>query len=123
LSNVSQSNLTPFWPSLSDHRPLRVELVPRQHVVAFPDLLDRLGPLRRQQRGARHEAGAQQRRIARAKTDWKKWGGRKAGTRVRVTVEKETLVRRLHAEHKPVAAIARLVGLSRKTVYQMLRRE
>src|ERR1700679_2146165 len=51
--------------------------------------------------------------IAKAKAEDKSWGGRKAGTRVRLTVEKEKLIRQLHAESKPVAAITRLVGLTR----------
>jgi DNA invertase Pin-like site-specific DNA recombinase len=58
--------------------------------------------------------------IARAKAEGKTWGGRKAGTRVRLTAEKEALIRQLHAEGKPVAAIGRLVGLSRKSVYKAL---
>jgi DNA invertase Pin-like site-specific DNA recombinase len=36
-------------------------------------------------------------------------------------VEKEMLIRQLHAEGKPVAAIARMVGLTRKTVYKVIR--
>jgi DNA-binding phage protein len=35
-------------------------------------------------------------------------------------VEKEALIRQLYAEGKPIAAIARLVGLSRKSVYKAL---
>jgi DNA invertase Pin-like site-specific DNA recombinase len=58
--------------------------------------------------------------IAKAQAEGKRWGGRKAGTRVRLTEEKETLIRRLHGEGKPVAAIARLVGLTRKTCYRAL---
>jgi DNA invertase Pin-like site-specific DNA recombinase len=58
--------------------------------------------------------------IAKAQAEGKRWGGRKAGTRVRLTEEKETLIRQLHGEGKPVAAIARLVGLTRKTVYRAL---
>jgi DNA invertase Pin-like site-specific DNA recombinase len=61
--------------------------------------------------------------IAKAKADGKSWGGRKTGTRVRLTLEKERLIRQLHAESKPVAAIARLVGLTRKTVYKAIRQE
>jgi transcriptional regulator of acetoin/glycerol metabolism len=38
-------------------------------------------------------------------------------------VEKEKLIRQLHAENKPVAAIARLVGLTRKTVYKAIRQQ
>jgi DNA invertase Pin-like site-specific DNA recombinase len=61
--------------------------------------------------------------IAKAKAEGKTWGGRKVGTRVRLTVEKEKLIRQLHAENKPVAAIARLVGLTRKTVYKAIRQQ
>src|SRR5262245_46810175 len=43
--------------------------------------------------------------IARAKEEGKRWGGRRAGTRIRLTEEKEALARRLHAEGKPIAAI------------------
>lgn len=60
--------------------------------------------------------------IAKAKESGKKWGGRKPGTRVRLTGEKERLIRQLHAEGKPIAGIARLVGLTRKTVYAALER-
>jgi DNA invertase Pin-like site-specific DNA recombinase len=58
--------------------------------------------------------------IAKAKAEGKRWGGRKPGTRIKLSVEKEALIRQLHAEGKPVAAIARLVGLSRKSVYTAL---
>ena len=58
--------------------------------------------------------------IAKAKAEGKRWGGRKPGTRIRLPVEKEALIRQLHAEGKAVAAIARLVGLSRKSVYKAL---
>jgi DNA invertase Pin-like site-specific DNA recombinase len=61
--------------------------------------------------------------IARAKAEGKTWGGRTAGTRVRLTEVKEALIRQLHAEGKPVAAIARLVHLTRRTVYKALRRQ
>ena len=60
--------------------------------------------------------------IAKAKAEGKCWGGRRAGTRVKLTEEKEALIRQLHAENKPVAAIARLVHLTRRTVYRALRR-
>ena len=58
--------------------------------------------------------------IAKAKADGKKWGGRKPGTRIKLSIEKENLIRQLHAEGKAVAAIARMVGLSRKSVYKAL---
>lgn len=58
--------------------------------------------------------------IAKAKAEGKTWGGRRPGTRIKLTVEKEALIGQLHAEGKPVAAIARMVGLTRKTVYKAL---
>lgn len=61
--------------------------------------------------------------IARAKEGGKKWGGRKPGTRVKLTQEKEALIRQLHGEGTAVAAIARMVGLTRKTVYTVLERQ
>jgi DNA invertase Pin-like site-specific DNA recombinase len=61
--------------------------------------------------------------IAKARAEGKTWGGRKVGTRVRLTIEKEKLIRQLHGEGKPVAAIARLVGLTRKTVYKAIRQQ
>ena len=59
--------------------------------------------------------------IEKARQDGKRWGGRKVGTRVRLTLEKETLVKQLHGQGQSVASIARLVGLTRKTVYRVLR--
>jgi DNA-directed RNA polymerase specialized sigma24 family protein len=41
---------------------------------------------------------------------------------VRLTKEMETLIHQLHGEGKPIAAIARLVGLSSKTVCRALAR-
>ena len=61
--------------------------------------------------------------IARAKADGKTWGGRKPGTRVRLTEEKEALICKLHDEGKPVASIARMVHLTRRTVYKALERQ
>jgi transposase-like protein len=54
--------------------------------------------------------------------DGKTWGGRRPGTRVRLTEEKEAAIRQLHGEGKAVASIARTVGLDRKTVYRALAR-
>jgi DNA invertase Pin-like site-specific DNA recombinase len=61
--------------------------------------------------------------IAKAKAEGKTWGGRRAGTRVKLTQEKEALILQLHAQKKPVAVIARLVHLTRRTVYKALRRQ
>jgi DNA invertase Pin-like site-specific DNA recombinase len=61
--------------------------------------------------------------IARAKAEGKRWGGRRAGTSVRLTEEKEALIQQLHAEGKPFAAIARMVHLTRRTAYKALTRQ
>ena len=60
--------------------------------------------------------------IAKAKAEGKTWGGRKPGTRVKLTEEKEHLIHQLHGEGTPVASIARVVGLTRKTIYRALDR-
>jgi DNA invertase Pin-like site-specific DNA recombinase len=43
------------------------------------------------------------------------------GKRIKVTPEQEDTIRRLKIEGKKVAAIARAVGLSRPTIYAVLR--
>jgi DNA invertase Pin-like site-specific DNA recombinase len=48
------------------------------------------------------------------------WGGRKPGTRVRVTPEKERTIKQMHKAGEPIAAIARAVELSRPTIYAVL---
>jgi DNA invertase Pin-like site-specific DNA recombinase len=60
--------------------------------------------------------------IAKAKADGKTWGGRRPGTRVKLTEEKEAIIHQLHAQGVTVASIARTVGLTRKTVYRALNR-
>ena len=47
-------------------------------------------------------------------------GGRKAGTRVRLTAEKERAARRLHKLGTSVSEIARTLQLSRPTIYKVL---
>jgi len=66
-------------------------------------------------RAERQHAG-----IAKAKAEGKRWGGRKPGTRISLTMEKEVLIQQLHGQGQAIAAIARLVGLSRKSVYKAL---
>jgi len=61
--------------------------------------------------------------IAKAKSEGKTWGGRRPGTRIKLAVEKEALIHQLHVEGKPVAAIARMVGLTRKTLYRAIKRD
>jgi DNA invertase Pin-like site-specific DNA recombinase len=55
-----------------------------------------------------------------AKDAGKSIGGRKAGTRVRLTVEKERAVRRLHKSGTSVSEIARTLQLSRPTIYKAI---
>ncbi len=71
----------------------------------------------REVRGERQTAG-----IAAAKAAGKTWGGRKPGARYKVTPELERQVRRMAADNPPTpkATIARLLGISRPTVYAIL---
>jgi DNA invertase Pin-like site-specific DNA recombinase len=55
-----------------------------------------------------------------AKAAGKSIGGRKAGTRVRLTEEKERAVRRLYKAGTTVSEIARTLQLSRPTIYKAL---
>lgn len=55
-----------------------------------------------------------------ARAAGKTWGGRKPGTRVRLTKEKERTIRAMHRDGESVAAIARTVELSRPTIYAVL---
>jgi DNA invertase Pin-like site-specific DNA recombinase len=58
--------------------------------------------------------------LAAARAAGKVFPGGKAGRRVRLTAEKEKAIRQLHKQGKPIAEIARVVGLSRPTVYAAL---
>jgi DNA invertase Pin-like site-specific DNA recombinase len=57
---------------------------------------------------------------AAARAKGKVWGGGKPGRRVRLSEEKEAAILQLKREGKPIAAIARVVGLSRPTIYKAL---
>lgn len=57
---------------------------------------------------------------AAAKAAGKTWGGSKPGTRIRLTVEKERMIRAMKKAGESVAAIARATELSRPTVYAAL---
>jgi DNA invertase Pin-like site-specific DNA recombinase len=59
---------------------------------------------------------------ARAKAEGKKWGGRKTGTRIKVSEELEALIVQMHDERRPIMQIARLAKVSRPTIYHVLRR-
>ncbi len=58
--------------------------------------------------------------IAHAKSNGKRWGGRKQGVRNHRTAKVAARVRRLHKEGQAVASIAKLCGVSRPTVYAIL---
>ena len=57
---------------------------------------------------------------AAARAAGKVLGGGKLGRRIRLSIEKERAIRHLHREGKPIAEIARVVGLSRPTVYKAI---
>ena len=57
---------------------------------------------------------------AAARAAGKVWGGGKPGRRIRLSIEKEKAIRQLHADGKAIAEIARVVGLSRPSVYKAL---
>lgn len=66
-------------------------------------------------RGERVKAGQ-----AVARAAGKKWGGRKPGTRIKLTAAKEDVIRDLKAKGTPITEIARTVEVSRPTVYAVL---
>jgi len=55
-----------------------------------------------------------------AKANGKKWGGSVKGRRVKVTVEQERTVQKLHKDGESISNIARSVSLSRPTIYRLL---
>jgi len=61
--------------------------------------------------------------IAAARAEGKTWGGRKPGTRIKVTKEKEDAIHRMKADDLAVSEIARVLGLTRRTIYKTLARK
>ena len=60
-------------------------------------------------------------RQAVAKANGKRWGGSKKGRRTKVTPHQVRIIHRMkHEDGEPVAVIARMLGLSRPTVYAVL---
>ena len=57
---------------------------------------------------------------AAARRQGKRWGGSAKGRRIKVKDEQARVIRHLHEQGTPVAAIARAVTLSRPTVYSVL---
>lgn len=56
-----------------------------------------------------------------ARAEGKRWGGSKPGVRKRVTETQIRAIRRMKEEGERIADIARAVGLSRPTIYDVLR--
>ena len=59
--------------------------------------------------------------IAAAREAGKTWGGRKEGTVTQDVADKAESIRSLHQSGVPVSVIARNVGLSRPTIYAVIR--
>ena len=57
---------------------------------------------------------------AAARAKGKLWGGGKPGRRVRLSEEKERAIRQLAKQGKGISEIARVVGLSRPTIYKAI---
>ena len=55
-----------------------------------------------------------------ARANGKTWGGSKPGVRKKVTTTQVKMIRRMKAEGEPITAIAKAVGLSRPTIYDVL---
>jgi transcriptional regulator of acetoin/glycerol metabolism len=56
-----------------------------------------------------------------ARRNGKKWGGSKPGWRWKVSDEQATAIGEMKAEGRKVTHIARIMGLSRPTIYRVLR--
>lgn len=67
-------------------------------------------------RGERIQAGQ-----SAARAQGKRWGGSKPGVRKKVQPAQERAIWQLKAEGTPVARIAQAVGLSRPTIYAVLK--
>jgi len=57
-----------------------------------------------------------------ARRKGKKWGGSKPGWRWKVSDDQVAAIREMKATGRKVTHIARIMGLSRPTVYRVLRR-
>jgi DNA invertase Pin-like site-specific DNA recombinase len=56
-----------------------------------------------------------------ARRKGKKWGGSKKGWRWKVTDEQQAAILEMHGAGKPVTQIARITGLSRPSVYRVIK--
>jgi DNA invertase Pin-like site-specific DNA recombinase len=60
--------------------------------------------------------------IAAARAAGIRWGGRKVGTRITLTVEKECALKKMAKEGQSISEIARVLSLTRQTIYRALGR-
>ncbi len=67
-------------------------------------------------RGERVRAGQ-----AAARAAGKRWGGSEKGRRVKVTPQQVKIIRQMQQERETVVAMAEATGLSRPTIYSVLR--
>ena len=89
-------------------------------------LLERLIPRRSTLRSDRRPGYRAERILAgrsAARDRGVRWGGSARGRRIKVAVEQVEAIRRLWSEEGEIAAIARATGLSRPTIYRILREE
>jgi DNA invertase Pin-like site-specific DNA recombinase len=56
-----------------------------------------------------------------ARSNGKRWGGSRQGRQLKVTAEQKATILRLRTEGAKIAAIARATGLTRPTIYSVLR--
>lgn len=84
------------------------------------EVLASFGKLETRIRQARQRAGIE---AARAENNGKcPWGGRKPGTRIKVTEEVEKAIKDMHKADRPISEIARVVKVTRPTVYAVLQK-
>ena len=60
---------------------------------------------------------------AKARANGVRWGGSKPGKRKKVTPTPTKMIRRMKQEGEPITCIAKAVGLSRPTVYDVLKED
>ena len=60
---------------------------------------------------------------AAAKANGKRWGGSKSGRYLKVGTEQVKAITAMKRAGKPISTIAKITGLSRPTVYRVLRNE
>jgi len=96
--------------------------IPGQEPDPFKEALEEVlavfGKLETRIRRVRQREGIE---AARQKNGGKcPWGGREKGTATKATPEKVKAVKAMNADGKPIAEIARVVGLGRQSIYRIL---